>query len=139
MQLYAGTSKQFIDDAVQSRIAEKLKVAFRNYFRRDPPVGEFRSWQNSLSRMCMVLQHASLTDHGVALEYQIPSYSKRLDFMITGHDANSAANAVIVELKQWSEVERSWIDESVVTYVGQGLRDVLHPSKQVGNYQLYLE
>lgn len=30
MQLYAGTSKQFIDDAVQSGLAEKLRVAFRN-------------------------------------------------------------------------------------------------------------
>jgi len=59
--------------------------------------------------------------------------------MITGHDANNAANAVIVELKQWDEVERSWIPDSVVTYVGHGLRDVLHPSRQVGNYQLYLE
>lgn len=139
MQLYAGTSKQFIEDTVQSRIAEKLKVAYRDYFRRSPPSGEFRSWQNSLSRICMVLQHASLIDHGVALEYQMPSNSKRLDFMITGHDATNKPNAVIVELKQWDVVERSWIPDSVVTYVGKGLRDVLHPSRQVGNYQLYLE
>jgi len=139
MQLYAGTSKQFIEDTVQSRIAEKLTVAYQNYFRRKPPIGEFRSWQNSLSRICMVLQHASLTDHGVALEYQMPSNSKRLDFMITGYDDSSRANAVIVELKQWDKVERSWIPDSVVTYVGSGLRDVLHPSRQVGNYQLYLE
>ena len=87
----------------------------------------------------MVLQHASLNNHGVALEYQIPSNSCRLDFIITGCDTKGAPNAVIVELKQWQKVERSWIPDSVVTFTGRGLRDVLHPSRQVGNYQLYLE
>jgi DUF2075 family protein len=139
MQLYAGTSKQFIEDTVQSRIAEKLKDAYFNYFRRNPQKPEYQSWQNSLSRMCMVLQYASLTDHGIVLEYKLPHNSSRLDFMITGHNKSAKPNAVIVELKQWSEVSRSWIPESVVTYVAKGLRDVPHPSRQVGNYQLYLE
>jgi uncharacterized protein len=139
MQLYAGSSRQFIEDAVQSRLAEKLKVAYKNYYKRDPPAGEHRSWQNSLSRMCMVMQYASLLDNGVLLEYKLPHTSNRLDLMITGYGKASEPNAVIVELKQWEDVRPSWIPESVVTYVGKGWRDVAHPSRQVGNYQLYLE
>ena len=60
MQLYSGSSRQFVDDAVRNRIAEKLKTAFFHHCRYDPPTSEVRSWQNSLTRMCMVMQHANL-------------------------------------------------------------------------------
>jgi DUF2075 family protein len=139
MQLYAGTSKQFIDDAVQRKIADKLTVAYRNYFQRNPSPSEERSWQNSLTQMCMVLYQASLDRQGVALEYQIPSNSSRLDVLITGTDSKGQPNAVIVELKQWTKVNPSWISDSVVVFVGGRNRDVLHPSRQVGNYYLYLQ
>ncbi len=138
MQLYSGSSKQFVDDAVQNRIAEKLKVAFFDHFRYNPPQSEVRSWQNSLSRMCMVIQQASLMDHGIVLEYQLPLSSKRLDCMITGTNSDDKPNAVIVELKQWDAVSPTDVKDCVVTYVGGGLREVLHPSRQVGNYQEYL-
>lgn len=139
MQLYTGSSKQFVDDAVQNRLSEKLKEAFFNYFRYNPAKSEVRSWQNSLSRMCMVLQYASLMDNGIILEYQLPLSSRRLDCMITGVDGNNIPNAVIIELKQWDEVLPSEIEDCVVTLLGKGLRDVLHPSRQVGNYQAHLE
>src|SRR5437879_4627837 len=35
--------------------------------------------------------------------------------------------------------EPSSVDECVTVFVGQRLRDVLHPSKQVGQYQRYLQ
>lgn len=139
MQLYTGTSKQFIEDTVQNRIAEKLKASFFSHFRFNPSPNEVRSWQNSLARMCNVIQYASLLDHGIILEYKLPLSSKRLDCMITGVDTNSKANAVIIELKQWDDVAKSDIEDCVVTFVGGAQRDVLHPSRQVGNYQEYLE
>ena len=39
-------------------------------------------------------------DCQVAIEYNIPQTSKRVDFMILGKDANDKDNIVIVELKQ---------------------------------------
>ena len=39
----------------------------------------------------------------VAIEYNIPQTSKRVDFMIYGSDASNHDNIVIVELKQWQE------------------------------------
>jgi hypothetical protein len=138
MQLYSGSSKQFIDDAVQNQIATKLKNSFFEYYRYKPPQSEVRSWQNSLARMCMVLQHGSLFDQGIILEYQLPLSSKRLDCMVTGLGDGVRANGVIVELKQWEDILPSDTDDCVRTYVGGGVRDVLHPSRQVGNYQEYL-
>ncbi|MBA2453181.1 MAG: DUF2075 domain-containing protein [Chloroflexia bacterium] len=138
MQLYAGSSVQFIEDAVQNRIAEKLRQAFFNHFLYQPAQSEIRSWQNSLRAVCNVLQYANLTDHGIILELQLPLSSKRLDCMVTGKDAASHANAVVVELKQWQEAADSHVDDCVTTFVAGRLRDVLHPSRQVGQYQEYL-
>lgn len=138
MQLYAGTSQQFIDDVTLNRIAEKLKQSFLHHFHYNPPDSEVRSWQNSLSRICHVVQSANLTDHGVLLEYQLPLTSKRLDFMITGVSKDRRPKAVVVELKQWDTATESSVDGCVSTFVGGRVRDVLHPSVQVMGYRQYL-
>ena len=39
-------------------------------------------------------------DAGVAIEYNIPQTSKRVDFLISGYGLNGKGNVVIVELKQ---------------------------------------
>jgi hypothetical protein len=138
MQLYSGTTVQFVEDTVQNRIAEKLQEAFFAHFRYRPPVSEVSSWRNSLRAMCNIIQYARLEDNGLLLEYQLPLSSKRLDLMITGRDGEGAANAVIVELKQWSDAQPSSVDGCVVSFVGGRLRDLLHPSVQVGQYMQYL-
>ena len=61
------------------------------------------SWQNSLMALSMLIDQAELTDHGVILQYQLGNTSRRLDAMLTGQSATSAENAVVVELKQWSD------------------------------------
>lgn len=139
MRLYSGTSQQFIKDTIQNQIADKLKAAFFSYFRYNPSQGEMNSWRNSLRAMSQVIQYAGLKDNGVLLEYQLPQSSKRLDCMLTGQDDDLADNAIIVELKQWDKCEPSNGDREVVTWVGGAMRDVLHPSAQVGQYRAYLQ
>lgn len=138
MHLYASSSAEFIRDATRDLIAVQLRDRFEQRFRYKPPVSEVRAWQNSLSRMATVLRDADLTDHGVVVELQLPLSSKRLDCMVTGHDQNGDKSAVIVELKQWDSVGPSPIPGCVTTYLGHGIRDVLHPSDQAGSYQRYL-
>jgi len=138
MQLYSGSSGQFIEDAVQNRIAGKLKTAFLEQFRYSPSEGEVRSWHNSLTKIKDVFQRADLGDHGVILEYQLPLTSKRLDCLITGKDSARSDNAVIVELKQWDRCDPSDGANEVLTWVGGSNRSVLHPSVQVGQYAMYM-
>lgn len=139
MRLYSGSSEQFIEDTIQNQIAEKLRIAFFNYFRFNPSPGEVNSWRNSLRSISQVFQYSKLLDHGVILEYQLPLTSRRLDCLICGKDQTSRENAVIIELKQWDKCENSDSENEVVTWVGHAKRDVLHPSVQVGRYQMYLE
>lgn len=139
MRLYAGTSTQFIQDAIQNQIAEKLKLAFFNYFRFNPSPGEITSWRNSLRAISQVFQYSNLMDHGVILEYQLPLTSKRLDCIVSGKDVENKDNAVIIELKQWDKCEEANGENEVLTWVGGSKREVLHPSVQVGQYKMYLE
>ena len=138
MKLYAGSSGQFIQDATQNHIASKLREQFFAFYGFNPSQGEQNSWLNSLRALALVFIDASLNDHGVMLEYQLPLSSKRLDCMVTGKSEAGIDQAVIIELKQWQQCEPSNGDGEVVTFVGGAKRDVLHPSVQVGNYHRYL-
>jgi uncharacterized protein len=69
----------------------------------------------------------------------MPLNSKRLDVLITGSNPSTKRDsAVIVELKQWTEVGRSNITDCVTVEYGGRPRDTLHPSRQVAQYQRYL-
>jgi hypothetical protein len=134
MRLYSGTTKSLIEDSTYNRIATKLKDAFFLEFRHQPAVAEVNSWNNSLRAVSQVFQTASLLDHGVLLELQLPLTSKRLDCLVTGYDRKKPPNAVIIELKQWSGCKGASGKNEVATFVGGNIRDVLHPSVQVGQY-----
>ena len=48
-------------------------------------------------------------------------------------------SAVIIELKQWTDAQPSWIEACVVVFINQALRDKPHPSQQALQYKQYLE
>lgn len=139
MRLYSGSSAELVQDSIRNRIAGRLEDAFFNAYRFRPSPNEVRSWQNSLRALSQVFQEADLLQNGVILEYQLPLTSKRLDCLLTGRDKASAEQAVIVELKQWEQCEAGAGRNEVTTWLGSGLRDVLHPSVQVGQYKHYLQ
>ena len=92
--------------------------------------------------MAKVLQDEEIPpDAGVAIEYQLPQSSKRIDFVITGEDATARTKVVIVELKQWSESRRSEKDAIVWARRGgrAGETEGPHPSYQAWSYAAYLE
>ena len=78
-------------------------------------------------------------DAGVAIEYRIPLTSRRVDFMLSGTDSNDRDSVVIVELKQWSDVEKTGKDAIVRTWLGGSLREVTHPSYQAWTYAALIQ
>ncbi|TAM59711.1 DUF2075 domain-containing protein [bacterium] len=139
MELYRGTTKQFVRDVTQHTIAEKLNERFTNAYHYRVGVSELTSWQNSLMAMALQIMHTGLDDHGIILEMQLPLTSARLDCLITGRDDEARDQAVLVELKQWSTVWESDIDECVETVLARKRRTVAHPSVQARNYRQYLD
>ena len=137
MKLYSGSASEFLQDTNRNEIADKLSDQFFAHFRYRPAESEVRSWRNSLRAMSGVITEGNLENTGVLLEYQLPLSSKRLDCMLTGHSKSGTPQAVIVELKQWESCEAADGDH-VLTWVGGGEREVLHPAAQVGQYKMYL-
>jgi DUF2075 family protein len=138
VHLYRGTSEQFIADAVQARLSTQLSERFFEEFRYKPAPSEVMSWRNSLGAMANVLQLADLRDQGILVELKLPLSSRRLDVLITGSNPTTGDAAVIVELKQWTEVGPSNITDCVVVNLGGREVDHLHPSRQVAQYQRYM-
>lgn len=139
MHLYRGSTDQFIADAVRARLAGQLADRFFDEYRYRPAMSEVNAWQNSLRAMADVLQLADLRDQGILVELRLPLTSKRLDCLITGSSQERGDSAVIVELKQWTNAGRSNVTECVTVPIGARIRDHLHPSAQVRNYQRYLQ
>lgn len=136
MIVYDGIKTEFLNSVMNGTIAEEVRQRIREKMGRTTPKSEFDSWKNSLTRMYLVLSDASIPDHaGIAIEYNVPQTSKRVDFIVSGYDADNQSNAVIIELKQWDELKKvDGKDALVETYTGGGLREVVHPCYQVWSY-----
>ena len=86
--------------------------------------------------MYRILEDKEIPDEcGVAIEFTIPTTSKRIDFIITGSSDDKQYSAIIIELKQWDNAEKvEGKDGIVTTYLGGGIRETTHPSYQVYTY-----
>lgn len=139
MIVYSGTIGTFLDDNLNGCIAERIDQLFRDFGIRHESIAEFRSWENSLSRMSQVLNNDKIDKSvKVAIEYQIPLTSKRVDFMIGGNDGKQD-NIVIIELKQWEKCEVTDKEDVVIAFTGGALREVNHPSQQAYSYAKLIE
>ena len=76
---------------------------------------------------------------GVSIEYNIPLTNRRVDFILTGKDANRQDTAVIVELKQWQEAQITSKDAIVKTRFQHGVKETNHPSYQAWSYAALIE
>ena len=141
MIVYSGTLKQFSNDVLMGIIADRIEECFSlNGFNHHNDA-EYRAFNNSLMVMNNVLCNNSGIDQDihVAIEYQIPLTSKRVDFLVTGYDEHNKENVVIVELKQWEECQATSRDDVVTTYVGGANRAVSHPCYQAYSYAKAIE
>ena len=141
MIVYSATKTQFNDDVILNQISDIILRNLREKHISGGQAAEFHSWQNSLQFMRSVIDDPEIPgDADIAIEYQIPRTSKRVDFMIAGADRNDRSNVVVVELKQWDKAEKvdDIMQHSVRAYTGGGYRIVNHPSYQAYAYATFI-
>lgn len=141
MIVYSATKAEFNNDVIMNSISDKILNKLLENNIHGGQDAEYRAWQNSLNFMKNVLDDKEFDDDiKVAIEYQIPRTSKRVDFIIAGADINDKSNVIIVELKQWEKVEK--IDDemlhSVKAFTGGANRMVSHPSYQAYSYAVFI-
>ncbi|RZS92809.1 DUF2075 domain-containing protein [Cuneatibacter caecimuris] len=140
MIVYDGIKEEFLRSVEMDTIAFEIEQNIYEKMNRRTARNEFRAWENSLEYMYKVLNdHEIPRDAGVAIEYNIPQTSKRVDFLISGYDQEAKSNVVIIELKQWDKIDAvEGRDALVETYTGNALRQVVHPSYQAWSYAMLI-
>jgi len=135
MLVYEGIKSGFIDDVNLNRIVDKIYDRYKQFFGKTSE-SQLNSWKNSMQYMRGVLDDNEIPDNaGVAIEFNIPTTSKRIDFILSGRDNNRKDSVIIIELKQWETCEAvSGKDGIVSTFTGGGVREVAHPSYQAMSY-----
>lgn len=136
MLIYNGLKSDFMHDTECDALETKLYDAVKEKMNRSTGLSEINSWRNSLREMYITLNDPDIPqDIGVAIEYNIPQTSKRVDFLISGYDNNNKGNVIIVELKQWEKMTAVEGQDAIVeTFVANANRRVVHPSYQAWSY-----
>ncbi len=139
MIIYNASKEQFVDHVRKNQIVKELQQNFQKQGIFGGSEREVSSWSNSLNFMKNILETPEIPDDCyVAIEYKIPYSSKRIDFLITGHDDKQHKSVVVVELKQWKNARDTNKEDMVETFVGGAKREVLHPSYQANQYKYLL-
>ena len=141
MIVYSDTKRQFVDDVRFGAIEDKILQMVRACGLNAGQAAEYQSWHNSMQFMRNVVDDPDIDDQvQVAIEYNIPMTSKRVDFIISGADQSEKDHLLIVELKQWEKAEV--VDDDmhfcVRTYVAKDNRIVCHPSYQAYSYSRFI-
>lgn len=140
MIIYENTKGGFIDDIRRGSIAQKVEMEFERHNIHHNNDAEYRAWSNSLMFMRNVLDDAEIDDDvDIAVEYQIPLTSKRVDFLIAGKNDSDKNHAVIIELKQWEDSGITSRPDVVTAYTGGANRTVCHPCYQAYSYAKIIE
>ncbi len=140
MIIYSELKSQFHLDVQTNVIDSKLLQDFSRVLHMKPAKGEIASWRNSLAQMHIMLEGSKLPkDCRVSIEYMPPLTSKRVDFILTGRDKAGRDSLIIIELKQWDQLEVTDKQDIIKTYIGGGNRDHAHPSYQAWTYAQLLQ
>lgn len=135
MIVYKSNAKEFINVVREGQIDYVIHENFQKQLGHRTSESEINSWRGSLPIMRDVLELADCPeDAHVTIECQIPNTSKRIDFIVSGLDANNSYSAVVVELKGWEKAGKTNKDAIVTTPLGNGIREVTHPSYQAWSY-----
>ena len=135
MLVYEGVKSSFINDVNLNLIVNKIYEKYQKYFGRTSD-SQLNSWKNSMQYMRGVLDDNEIPDNaGVAIEFNIPTTSKRIDFILSGRDRNKKDSVIIIELKQWEKCDAVEGKDGIVsTFTGHAIREVTHPSYQAMSY-----
>lgn len=141
MIVYQENKKVFLHDVRLDLIEEKIEKKVKEVLHKSTAHNEYVSWMNSMQYMYKVMEDKRIPeDSQIAIEYRIPNSNKRVDFIISGEDDNSRESAVVIELKQWQQVEKVETKEAIVkTHLQGRLVETTHPSYQAWSYVSMIE
>lgn len=139
MLAYVATKSQFLKDAPV--IEDRVRDAVLANLNINVGFAEYQSWKNSLGNaMSHVMNDPAIPgDSAVAIEYRVNGRKFRIDFLVAGKDSSGHDSVIIIELKQWTDIDFDVLPDHVQTFVGGSVRPTLHPSYQAWSYASHLQ
>lgn len=105
MLVYESTKENFMNDVENDTITDNIYSIYQEKIGKSPQA-QIRSWHNSMEYMYKVLNNNEIPDDaGVAIEFTIPTTSKRVDFILSGLNEDKKESVIIIELKQWESAQ----------------------------------
>jgi len=139
MIIYSSSAREFRHSVDENRIALEIENAFVRKLGKRPSPSEKQAWNHSMRFMETVIRNARIPDDcGILIEYNLPTTSKRIDFIVTGQDEQENDNFIIVELKQWESAEATDKKDVVLAVYGGRQVETTHPSYQAWSYLQFL-
>ena len=143
MIIYSGIKSGFMEEVRDNLICNRIYEQYQKHFGRTSEA-ERRSWQNSMQFMRDILDSNDIPNNcGVAIEYNIPTTSKRIDFILTGIDKQDKKEAIIIELKQWDDCSAIESEDGIITevetFIRGRIRKTPHPAYKAWSYKCLLE
>ena len=136
MFIYESTKNEFIENASDGSLTHRIYDIFRERIGRTIE-SQISAWTESLKEMADVIDTPIIPDDAsIAVEFNIPMTSNRIDFLIAGFDEKKQGRVIIIELKRWQKANK---DAIVETAIGHGLHETTHPSYQVWSYSHLLK
>ncbi len=111
-------------------------VELMEAFYQDNSESEKKSWRTSLPQLLNVVKQAGLGNVYLATEYELPA-GGRIDAVLLGDDANGNHNALVIELKQWSQNGIEYRDDRGFPYIKVNATEPYlsrHPVNQTKEY-----
>lgn len=146
MIIFSCLKKEFDLYVKKGIISNKVYEAYKDKMGKKTTLNQIKSWANSLPVMNFILQN--LPDNtGIAIEFNIPLTSKRIDLVVSGYNFNYEPILLLFELKQWEVTYNVKSEDAVIkTIISNKEKVCLHPSYQVMcytelllNYNQYIE
>ncbi len=141
MRLYQGTINEFKEDVVQNSIADKIRHAYEDYYKKKANQSEFNSWNVSMNFLKNAVENSGLSDNMIIVEYELPYSARRIDVLIFGRNEKNNDSVILIELKQWSNenVDDCETEGNVIVNYGRFKGEREHPSLQVEGYYFDLK
>ena len=139
MLVYLSEFAEFSEKVLHNHIVGDLQDSVYQKLGHGVGQAEVKSWQNSLPYVRNALEVSGLpSDAGIAIEFQIPLTSKRIDVLVSGSNGDDSKEVIIIELKQWQQVEPTDKAGVVKTILGGSLVETTHPSYQAWSYATFI-
>ena len=146
MIIFSCLKKEFDQYVEKGIISNLVYDAYKEKMGKKTKLNQIKAWANSLPFMTEILRDLP-ENVGIAIEFNIPLTSKRIDFVVSGYNYQYKPVLLLFELKQWEEVWDAKGEDAIVrTLISNKEKNSLHPSYQVLcyaelllNYNHYIE